>query len=54
MELKTLRVLCGSSADEIGFLFAPVAGGWCGQGSSLQQTMTLGGMTREGKDAVNR
>ncbi|MBI2910393.1 MAG: hypothetical protein HYX92_22335 [Chloroflexi bacterium] len=52
-EAKELFECLWLKCNEIGFLFAPVAGGGAAQGSSLQQTMTLGGVTKEGKDAVN-
>lgn len=39
--------------QDLSFLFAPVAGGGAAQGSALQQTFTLGGMTPDGDDAVN-
>lgn len=52
-ETKELFQCLWLKCNEIGFLFAPVAGGGAAQGSSLQQTMTLGGVTREGRDAVN-
>ncbi|MDY6833822.1 MAG: pyruvate formate lyase family protein [Chloroflexota bacterium] len=39
--------------EEMGVLFAPMLGGGASQGSSLQQTLTIGGITPEGDDAVN-
>ena len=39
--------------EEMGVLFAPMMGGGASQGSSLQQTLTIGGITPSGDDAVN-
>ncbi|MBI2859694.1 MAG: hypothetical protein HYX90_11525 [Chloroflexi bacterium] len=39
--------------EGMGFLFAPVAGGGASQGSGLQQTLALAGITPEGRDSVN-
>ena len=47
--LELLWVKCAG----IGFLFAPTIGGGAAQGTVVQQTLTLGGVTPDGQDAVN-